>query len=246
MPRKEPTSGARPDKGDEVTPYTQELIEWFQNHANTLLLFITLVIIGVAGLIFYRQQQEQQQEEVNRVLGEAILFTESENNANENGDGGNQGESGNEENENGESGGGEESNGEQSLTERLRTSIERYDGWTHLQGWLFLQLAYHHYREQNFEQALEVIREMESRAGNSAAMTYATHLRRTINEEMQFYNEELENLKQEVSERFQAQKRIYMNPGESLPEDGSGGRSPGMMNRGGMPGIQPTSPGNQE
>lgn len=69
MPRRGPTTGAEPNRGDEHTHFAEDIWEWLKEYRNVLLLGLTILIVGTVIVVIRSRTSERRNTRAQRAIG---------------------------------------------------------------------------------------------------------------------------------------------------------------------------------
>lgn len=179
MPRKSPTTGAKPNRDDGQSYVAEEIWHWIKEHRNTILLVLTILVAGTVLFIMRTRATSAKHKRAHQAIGQVVT-------------GMNQSDQKPEE-----------------RIKRIKSKLAKYSEFEDLAPWFRLHLADAYYMDQRYEQAITTLKELRSKHPNSPAADQAQLFLERIRGEQSFVQKELKERTQELQQKFSQEKRVF-------------------------------------
>ncbi len=191
MPRKSPTTGARPHKNDrEQTHFAEDIWHWMVDNQNILLLSTSLLLVLVLFYVLNRRWSRQERTNAHIEYNKLAFSLENKN----------QGE------------------GKKKIKE-IKSALEKYRDVEGIRPWYYLLLARQYYRNEQYQEALDTISELKKKAPDSRAAQMARRLRNGIRKHLKFKEKKLKDQKRNLRRDFNHHLALYDLSSDDLPEN---------------------------
>lgn len=179
MPRKSPTTGAKPHRDDHQSYVAEDIWHWIKDHQNTILLVLTILIAGTVIYVMRSRASQAKYKRAQQALGQIL----TEETRSENSKGG--------------------------RIKRIKSHISKYGEIEQLAPWFKLYLADAYYLDQRYDQAIQTLNELRETHSGSPAAEYSSNFLKSIRQEKSFVRNDLERRKKKLQRQFRRKKLVY-------------------------------------
>lgn len=187
MARKSPTTGAKPNRDDGQSYVAEDLWFWIKEHRNSLLLVLTIFVAATVLFIMRSRATSAKQKRAHQAFGEVVTGFDQS-----------------------------EGNSEERI-KRIQAKLSKYSEFEHLTPWFRLHLADAHYMAQQYNQAVQTLKELRSKHPDTVAADQAKLFLERIRQEQSYVNNELEQRRKAIQQNFNHKKLVFDITEEDLP-----------------------------
>jgi len=204
MPRRGPTTGAKPNRGQDQTSFAEDIWNWLKTNQNLLLLGGTITIVGIVLLVIRSRSTRKTHNQAQEAVGE--FFYDAQ----------------------------QKEDNLTKRVKRIQSRISRFQGVPELVPWMRLQLASVYYENSRYDEAAKVLRTLQKKHKESQPAELAGPFLNDLQKEQAYMSDTITRKKESLNRTFERKKRIFNVSDKDLSklsEASTKRRPPSSLNR---------------